>query len=133
MPGIDHLEAKIAQLEELMEELDAKKRDANATLKLLQKERREVEAYLKTVGKKMVEEEVTRVVKTELDIMGPKLRAHADGIYDTIRENVDKIVDLSLGKEFAISHDRVDLRPLLAEKLRLWIKEIIRTEGLPIT
>ncbi len=132
MAGIEHLEAKIAQLEDIMEELDAKKRDAHSALKLLQKERRETEAYLRTAGKEMVEEAVSRLVKEELDLLGPKMREHTNAIYDRIQDQADKLVDLCLGKEHAISHNRVDLRPLLAEKLRLWIFEIIRQNGLPI-
>lgn len=132
MPGIDHLEAKIAQLEELMEELDAKKRDANSTLKLLQKERREAETWLRTVGKEMIEEAIERLLKAELDILGPKMRDHTNTIYDKINEEVGKLIDLSLGSERMAKKGYPDLRPQLAEKLHIWIMEVIRKEGLPI-
>jgi TPP-dependent pyruvate/acetoin dehydrogenase alpha subunit len=132
MPGIEHLEAKIAQLEEIMEQLDASKRDARSTLKLLQKERRETEQYMKTIGKEMIEEAVTRLLKQELDIMGPQMREHTNLIYDKIGKETDKLIDLCLGTEFSHRNGREDLRPQLAEKLRIWIKELIRQEGLPI-
>lgn len=132
MPGIEHLEAKIAQLEEIMEQLDASKRDAHSALKLLQKERRETEAYLRTTGKEMIEEAVTRMVKAELDIMGPKMREHTNAIYDKINSEVDNLINLSLGEPFSKKENRMDLRPQLAEKLRLWVLEVIRQNGLPI-
>lgn len=132
MAGIEHLEAKIAQLEEIMEELDAKKRDANSTLKLLQKERRDTEAYLRTAGKEMIEESIVRLLKKELDILGPKMKAHTDGIYDKIGSEVDRLIDLCLGADYSVSKGRPDLRPQLAAKLRIWVLEIIRQEGLPI-
>lgn len=132
MPGIDHLEAKIAQLEEIMEQLQAEKRDANSTLKLLQKERREAEQWLRTAGKEMIEEDIVRLLKAELDLLGPKMKAHTDAVYDKIGAEVDRLIDLCLGADYAAKKGRPDLRPLLAEKLRLWVFEIIRQEGLPI-
>lgn len=132
MPGIEHLEAKIAELHELMEELDAKKRDANSTLKLLQKERRETERYLRTTGHEMMEEAVTRLVKAELDLLGPKMKEHTNAIYDKIGTEVDRLINLCLGAEYTGKKGRPDLRPQLAEKLRVWALEIIRQEGLPI-
>lgn len=132
MPGIEHLEAKIAQLEEIMEQLDASKRDARSTLKLLQKERREVEQYMRTIGKEMVEEAVTRVVKAELDIMGPKMREHTNAIYDKIGTETDRLINLCLGGAYTGTKGAPDLRPQLAEKLKVWVLEIIRQEGLPI-
>lgn len=132
MPGIDHLEAKIAELHEIMEQLQAEKRDANSTLKLLQKERREAEQWVRTVGKQMVEEAVTRVVKEELDILGPKMREHTNSIYDKIGVETDRLIDLCLGADYTAAKGRPDLRPQLAEKLKIWVLEIIRKEGLPI-
>lgn len=132
MAGIEHLEAKIAQLEEIVELLQAEKRDANSTLKLLQKERRETERYLRTTGKEMIEEAITRLLKAELDIMGPKLKAHTNAIYDKIGAETDKLINLCLGGAYTGSKGAPDLRPQLAEKLRIWVLEIIRQEGLPI-
>lgn len=132
MPGIEHLEAKIAELHELMEQLQAEKRDANSTLKLLQKERRDTERYLRTTGHKMMDEAVTRLIKAELDIMGPAMRTHTNAIYDKIGTEVDRLINLCLGAEYTGKKGRPDLRPQLAEKLRIWVKEVIRQEGLPI-
>lgn len=132
MPGIEHLEAKIAELREIAEELDASKRDARSTLKLLQKERRDTEVYMRTIVKDMIDESVGRLVKAELDILGPKMREHTSGIYDKINDEVDNLINLSLGEPFSKKENRKDLRPLLAENLRIWILEIIRQQGLPI-
>lgn len=132
MPGIEHLEAKIAELHELMEQIQEERREANSTLKLLQKERRESERYLRTVGKEMMEEAFSNMLKAELDLLGPRMREHTNSIYDKIATETDRLIDLCLGAEYSASKGRPDLRPQLAEKLKIWVFEIIRQEGLPI-
>lgn len=125
--GIKSLEEKIDQFLELIEEMKEVTREAHSTLKMMQKERREFERYISTEGKKQINDRVDETVKNELDKIGPIIREQTNQIYDRVNKEVDKLIDLCIGKEFSFKRDHEDLRPLLADKLREWIKEIIYT------
>lgn len=129
MTGAESLDAKIEELLQLLEDLREEKRECHSAQKALRKEREATERYLKTEGAKMIEDAVSRLVKEELDILGPQMRKHTNSIYDKINSETDKLINLCLGKEFSTDHKRIDLRPQLAEKLHVWIREIIRTEA----
>jgi chromosome segregation ATPase len=123
---ITPLEERIAKFESLLEEMKESIRESHSTLKEMRNERREIERLLSSKElKQMVNDRVNDVVKTELDKIGPEIRAQTNRIYDKVGEQIDKLIDLSMGKEFAVANNREDIRPQLAEKLRVWIREII--------
>lgn len=125
--GMTALERNIERFEALIEEMKEATREAHSVLKQLRIQHREDEKYLSTRGKEMVEQEVERVVKTELDKIGPQVREQSSLIYARVQREIDKLIDIALGKEFSIIHNREDLRPALAVKLREWILEVIET------
>ena len=123
--GLSQLDQRIQRFEELLEEMREATQEAHSALKQLRIERRDIEKFLSTEGKKLVEERVEEVVKTELDKIGPEVRAQTSLIYTKVGKEIDRLIDIALGKEFAIQHNRSDLRPELAVKLREWILEVI--------
>lgn len=123
--GISQLDQRIQRFEELLEEMKEATREAHSALKQLIHQRKDIDKFLSDEGKRMVEEKVEKVVKTELDKIGPQVREQTSLIYTKVGKEIDKLIDLSLGKEFAIQHNREDLRPELAVKLREWILEVI--------
>lgn len=123
--GISQLDQRIQRFEELLEEMKEATREAHSALKQLIHQRKENEKFLSAEGRRLVEEQVDRVVKTELDKIGPAVREQTGLIYTKVGKEIDKLIDIALGKEFAIQHNREDLRPELAVKLREWILEVI--------
>lgn len=126
--GLTRLEQQIERFESKIEEMAEVTREANSLLKQLRVERKEIERLLSKDVKKMVQERTDEVVKVELDEIGPKIREQTKLIYERVGEQIDKLIDLCLGKEFATNHKREDLRPDLAKKLRIWIQEIFDEE-----
>jgi hypothetical protein len=126
--GPTMLELRIARFEELLEEMREATREAHSTLKEVRTQRREIEQMLGTDIRKTVEARVDAVVKGELDKIGPQLREQTSRIYARVTREVDKLIDISLGKEFSNAHGREDLRPQLALKMREWIKEVIKED-----
>src|SRR5580765_28247 len=111
--GISQLDQRIARFEELLAEMKEATREAHSVLKQLRIEHREIEKFLSTAGKDMVEKRVDEVVKTELDKIGPAVREQTSLIYQRVGREIDRLIDIALGKEFAIQHNRSDLRPEL--------------------
>jgi hypothetical protein len=128
--GPSALEQRIERFEELLEEMRAETREAHSTLKAIRNERREIERLFKADDVSMlVEKRVTEVVKTKLDEIGPEIRDRTTLVYDKVGQQIDKLIDLSLGKKWTDKHSGEDLRPALAEKLKIWIREVIDKEG----
>jgi hypothetical protein len=124
--GVETLEQKIEKFESLLIEIKERQREGHELLKELRTERREIERLLSTKElKKMVEDRVDEVVRTQLQEIGPEIERQCHRIYDRVGQQVDKIIDLSMGKEYSTVHGREDIRPLLAEKLKEWIKEVL--------
>jgi uncharacterized NAD(P)/FAD-binding protein YdhS len=123
--GPTMLELRIARFEELLEEMREATREAHSTLKEVRTQRREIEQMLGTDIRKTIETRVDNVVSTELNRIGPQIQEQTSRIYARVTREVDKLIDISLGKEFSSTHGREDLRPQLAEKMRIWIKEVI--------
>jgi uncharacterized protein YukE len=126
--GPSMLEQRIEHFETLLEEMKETTREAHSTLKEIRTQRREISQMLGSDVRQMVDAQVTAVVKGELDKIGPQIREQTSRIYARINREVDKLIDICLGKEFSSVHGREDLRPQLAEKLREWLKEIIKEE-----
>lgn len=130
MTGIDKLEMRIREFEEKIHEMQEATREANMMLRDLKVQRKEVERLL-AMGdvKRLVDARVDEVVRGELDRIGPEIRAHTEIIYDKVGEQIDKLIAISLGKEGSLKSKYDDLRPKLAERLRVWIREVIAEEG----
>lgn len=126
--GPSMLEQRIAHFEELLEQMREETREAHSTLKQIREVHREVKHMLETDVKEMVELRTDKVICDELEKIGPQLKEQTSRIYARVGREVDKIIDISLGKEFSDRNDREDLRPRLAEKLREWLREIIDEE-----
>lgn len=119
------LEETINKFERLLDEMKEETREAHAVLKQLHIVERSIKKLLSTDVKKLVDDESSVIIRAELEKLGPSLREQTNHIYDRVGREVDKIIDLCMGKEFATANNREDLRPELAAKLRLWLKEII--------
>lgn len=126
--GPSMLEQRIAHFEELLEQMKAETREAHSVLKQIRNERKEVERLMSTNAKDMVERRVDEVVGKELEKIGPEVRKQTSLIYSKVGKEIDKIIDICLGKEYSQINGREDLRPQLAEKLRDWIRELIMKE-----
>lgn len=127
--GVSNLEMRISQFETLLDEMKAETREAHSALKFLQRERKEIERLLGSKEiKKLVDARVSEVVGGHLEKIGPEIREQTNLIYARVGEQIDKLIDLSLGREFARQKGREDIRPALAEKLREWIREITGLE-----
>jgi regulator of replication initiation timing len=122
------LEERIAKFESLLEEMKEATRECHETLKSIKLERKEIENLLASRElRSMVNDKVSEAVKAELDAVGPQIRKLTEDLYDRVGTEVDKLIDICLGKEFSVSKGREDLRPELAVKLREWLREIIYT------
>lgn len=129
MADVTALELRINQLNEALEEMREATREAHVAIKGLRDERKQIQQILQGKEvKDMVNDRVNEVVKTELDKIGPEIRRRTNLIYERVGEQINKLIDLSLGKEFATAHNRSDVRPELAAKLREWIKEVTGLE-----
>lgn len=126
--GMSNLEKRIVQFELLLEEMDKAKKEAHEILHDLRLEKKIIEKLLTTDVKKMVETRVDEVVTTELKQIGPEVRKQTSLIYSKVGTQIDKLIDISMGKEFAVANGREDLRPALAAKLREWLREIVDDE-----
>lgn len=127
MTGLAKLEETIAKLEAATEECRQATREAHEAWQQLREERKEVDRLLGQRAADLVEDRVAALVKTELEAIGPQLRDLSNGLYDRMAREADRLVDLCLGKEWAVEHGREDLRPRLAAKLREWIVEVMHS------
>jgi transposase-like protein len=128
--GISKLEETINNFERLLQEMRDETREAHAVLKQLRITQREIERLITTDVKNLIDDEVNKIVKEELDKIAPRLREQTSAIYDRVGNQVDKLIQISLGREFSATRNGSDLRPQLARHLREWIMEIITEEGL---
>lgn len=119
------LEETINKFEKAMTDLEILIREGHTLLKDLRNERKNIEKLISTDVKQMVHDQADEIVKTELDKIGPTIREQTSLIYDKVGNQIDKLIDLSLGRPFAFSRGREDIRPELAAKLGEWIREII--------
>lgn len=129
MSGAESLEERISYFETLLDDMKNETQEAHSVLKLIKHERKDIERLLGSKEiKKMVDDRVSEVVKEHLDKIGPTIRDQTNLIYNKVGQQIDKLIDLSLGKEFSHTHGREDIRPLLALKLKQWIREVIELE-----
>lgn len=123
--GPSQLEQRIEHFEILLNDMKEATREAHSTLKNIRDVHREIKNLLEADVKRMVELRTDEVVSNELDKIGPQLREQTNRIYARVGREINKLIDLSLGKEFSDINGREDLRPQLAEKFREWVREIV--------
>lgn len=128
MSGTTELEKNIQRFEGILEELRHATREANGALKDLKEERRIIEKMTHDDVKKRVHNEVDKVVRVELEKIGPEIRNQTGRIYAKVGEQVDKLINIAMGREFSTKKGKGDLRPVLAAKLREWIDEILQED-----
>lgn len=126
--GLSQLDQRIEQFESLLEQMREATREAHSVLKQIRIERKEIDHIMLYDTKKLVDDRLGALVKAELDKVGPELREQTSKIYARVTREVDKLIDISLGREFSMRNGREDLRPQLAEKLKLWLIEVIEEE-----
>lgn len=128
--GLNMLEQRIEQFETALEEMRTTTSEAHSMLKQVRDERRTIENLLKSDDvKKLVEQRVQEVIAGTLLEIGPEVRKQTNEIYKKVGEQIDKLIDIALGDEFAKGHDRLGLRTQLAAKLKIWLREVIDKEG----
>jgi hypothetical protein len=128
--GASLLEKRINNFNQALADMKEATSEAHSVLKQLRQERKTIEELMKGAEiRRMVETRVDEVVKGELDEIGPGIREQTSRIYSQVSKEVDRLINLSLGKEHSLGRDSEDLRPLLAAKFREWINELIREEG----
>lgn len=125
--GMSELEKNIKRFEGILEELNFATRDAHAVLKDMREERRIVERMMHDDVKKRVNDKTDKVVRDELERIGPEVRKRTVMIYERVDEQIQKVIDIALGKELSTKKGKKDLRPILAEKLREFINEEEKT------
>lgn len=125
--GPQSLEEKIEHFESLLEQMKEATRESHSVLKALTKERERIEKLLadKTT-KELLHKHIDEVVTKELQKIGPEIREKTSLIYGRVGSEIDKLIDLSLGKEHAKAHGREDVRPGLAKAMHEWLREELK-------
>lgn len=123
MAGITTLEQNIARLEKATADAREATREAHEAVKDLREERKQVDYLLGHRAVDLVDERIGKLVKDQLDQLGPGLAAHSQQIYQRVTEQADKLVNICLGPEWSTRNGKEDLRPALAAKLREWLRE----------
>jgi exonuclease VII small subunit len=116
------LEQTITRLQEAVTACKEATREAHQATKDLRAERQQVQQLLGPTAKELVHSKVEDLVTTEFNKLGPVLKANSRSIYDRVQQQIDMIIDLSLGKQGSTRKGHEDLRPVLASKLRDWLQ-----------
>lgn len=117
---------QIEKFESLLKEMRAEIRVGHALLKDIRAERKLIEELLRGGEvSKMVHDRTSEVVKAELDKIGPEIRNQTNLIYAKVGTEIDTLINISLGEPFTKRNGGRDLRPILAEKLKEWLREIV--------
>lgn len=127
--AMSNLEKKIAEFQELLEEMKQERRAAHEALRDVRREKREIERLLSDDVRKMVRDRTDEIVTKELEKIGPTIREQTNLIYERVGNQIDKLIDISMGPEFGAAHGREDLRPALATMLKQWIRQVLDEEG----
>ncbi len=109
----------VARIRQAAEDAREAIQEGHILLQALKDERKEIQKLLRSDVEKLVEDRV----KKELEELGESIKKASRDAYRKVGQQIDKLIDLSLGSEFATHHNRVDLRPGLAAKLREWLIE----------
>lgn len=64
-------------------------------------------------------------VKKELDSIGEQADKAADHIYKKVGEQIDILINLTLGTMGIRTGKKMDVRPIMAERLKLLIEELV--------
>lgn len=128
--GLSMLEKRIEEFNQALTDMKEATSEAHAVLKQLRDERRAIEKLFKADDvAKQVENRVHEVIATKLNEIGPEIDKQTNLIYAKVGEQIDKLIDISMGEEFSREHNRLSIRPMLAVKMKEWIRELIDKEG----
>lgn len=128
--GLNMLEKRIEEFNQALLDMKEATSAAHSVLKQIRDERREIEKLFKADDvKKQVETRVQEVIATKLNEIGPGIDKQTNLIYKKVGEQIDKLIDLSMGEDFSRDHERLSIRPGLALKLKQWLREEIDKEG----
>lgn len=128
--GVSIIERRIEEFKRALEDMREATSEAHSVLKQIREERREIEKLHKGDDvAKQVETRVNEVIVKKLEEIGPQIDKQTNHIYRKVGEQIDKLIDLSMGEEFSRDHERLSIRPGLAVKLKQWIREEIDKDG----
>lgn len=124
MPGLEDLERAIARLEDAEARCKEQARLAHEAAAAAKEQRQLLNKELdERLGKvdEMIEAQVEKGLKEYTDTV----KKASQQIYDKIGRECDKLILLTLGKTRSRNANTYDLRPQLAEHLRVWLRDQI--------
>lgn len=122
MPGLEDLNRSIERFEKASADLREACREAHTATKEAIQARKALEKASQDAVERfdrMIEDYAAK----ELSQLGEKATEASNHIYDKVGEQIDILINTSLGKHMSRSGRKEDLRPALAAKLRWWIQE----------
>lgn len=124
------LEEQINKFETALAEMREEVRMAHEATRAARTERKELERLLQNEEiKKMVHDRVDHTVKAELDKIAPEIRSYSTKLYEHVGVEIDRLIELSLGKVGSTKVGTEDIRPKLASHLKEWLRQQIRESG----
>jgi GTPase involved in cell partitioning and DNA repair len=126
--GLTELEKKINLFQDLLAEMKEETREAHSVLKQIRAERKEINKYLETQTKSLINDRVDSILREEIESIGKVFEKQSNLIYEKVGNQIDKLINICLGKEYSQKEGTKDLRPILAAKLREFMMETINEE-----
>lgn len=124
MPGLEDLNKSIERLEEAQKRLREETRLAHEAAQALKEQRQAAERLVKETMLEL-EDLIQKKVVKELAELGEQVDKSSNQIYDKVGRQIDLIINLSLGKHKSRAGNTQDIRPMLAEHLKEWLRENI--------
>lgn len=128
MPGLEDLEKSIQRLEQASANCREEARKAHEAAQACKEERKALEAAKKDILDEWDKLLEAHVVK-ELASIGEQADAASAKIYEKVGDQIDILINLTLGEKLTRKKNKVDLRPVLAAGLRKLIDDIIKEHG----
>lgn len=124
MPGLEDLEKAIARLEDAEARCKEQARLAHEAAAAAKEQRKLLNDMIdeKTKG---IESIIDDTVAKGLDEYKDTVVKASHLLYDKIGREIDKLILLSLGKVRSRNANTYDLRPQMAEHLRVWLRDQI--------
>lgn len=124
MPGLEDLDKAIERMENAQKKLREETQKAHEAAQALKEQRQAAQQLIKDTMlelKGLIEEQVHK----ELEGLGKEAEKASRQIYDKVGRQIDVLIDLSLGKHKSRRGNTSDIRPMLAEQLKQWLKETV--------
>lgn len=120
MPGLTDLEENIARLERATEDARQATREAHEAVADLRRAEKAVRDLLdQKLLAQLVDEGMAEAIHDGLELLGANFKQASEGVYAKVNEQVDLLVNLSLGRP----GKHGDLRPKLSMALRKIVAE----------